>query len=184
LPLTQNDKQEQLSLAVLHAIAAKAGFAFEVTGRILDNWGTDARITVKERLDPQSILTEFTLHFQMKGVKRALTLAAGRFSFSLPIAHYNKLRAADTDGPKYLAVFMMPGDEVDWIECGPEQLVLKRCVRWISLRGAPDPPPRDPTVATPTITVYIPETNVLTPQVLRQLATARSKNEWINYAPA
>ena len=40
------DKQEQLSLAVLHATCDKAGFGFKVSGRIQDNWGWDAEADV------------------------------------------------------------------------------------------------------------------------------------------
>ena len=36
------DIQEQLSVAALHATCARAGFAFETTGRIEDKWGIDA----------------------------------------------------------------------------------------------------------------------------------------------
>ncbi|MBI3463825.1 MAG: hypothetical protein HY000_12330 [Planctomycetes bacterium] len=96
------DKQEQLSLAVLHATCAKAGFGFKITGRIQDNWG--------------------------------------------------------------------------WVHCTPEQLVLRRCLRWMSLRGAEE-------TGQGTITVYLPESHVLTPDALRKLARTRSLEQWIEYNP-
>jgi hypothetical protein len=54
------DKQEQLSLAVLHATCAKAGFAFKILDRIEDKWGWDAEAHVNERLDPASKLTDLS----------------------------------------------------------------------------------------------------------------------------
>ena len=172
------EKQEQLSLAALHATCAKAGFGFKVSGRIQDNWGWDAEADVYERLDAQSVLTDFKIKFQVKATRQELTLGDGRFSFPLEVAHYNRLRAAgQSDAPTYLVVFHMPGGEEEWFHATPEQLVLRRCLRFVSLRAAPE-------TANRTITVYVPERNVLTPEALRGLAKTRSLEQWINYAPA
>lgn len=171
------DKQEQLSLAVLHATCAKAGFGFSITGRIQDNWGWDAEADVYEKLDPESTLWNFKLKFQLKATRQQLTLAQARYSFPMEIAHYNRLRAeAGSDAPTYLVVFQMPADETDWVHCTPEQLVLRRCLRWVSLRGAEE-------VAQGTTTVYLPERHVLTPDALRNLARTRSLEQWIEYNP-
>lgn len=171
------DKQEQLSLAALHAVCAKAGFGYGISGRIQDNWGWDAHADVKEKLDPQSELWDFRIRFQLKATRQDLTLRDGRFSFPLEVAHYNRLRAeAGQDCPTYLVVFHMPGVEGEWLECTPEQLVLRRCLRWVSLRNAPE-------TANETITVYVPERHVLTPDALRDLARSRSLKQWIDYAP-
>jgi len=170
------DKQEQLSLAALHATCAKAGFGYGISGRIQDNWGWDAEATVYEKLDEQSVLTDFKLKFQVKATRQDLALGDGRFSFPLEVAHYNRLRAAGrSDAPTYLVVFHMPGVEGKWFDATPEQLVLRRCLRFVSLRNAPE-------TANQTITVYVPERNVLTPDALRGLAKARSLEQWIDYA--
>ena len=71
----------------------------------------------------------------------------------------------------------MPDAEKDWLSCSAEQLVLRRCLRWTSLRNAPAPE-RD---GQETITVYLPETHVLTPDALRKLARTRSLEQWIDY---
>lgn len=171
------DKQEQLSLAALHAVCAKAGFAYASSGRIQDNWGWDAEASVYERLDENSILTDFKIKFQLKATRQDLTLDDGRFSFPLEVAHYNRLRAAGrSDAPTYLVVFHMPGVESEWLHASPENLILRRCLRFVSLRNAPE-------TANQTITVYVPERNVLTPDALRGLARARSLEQWIDYAP-
>ncbi len=171
------DKQEQLSLAALHATCAKAGFAFGISGRIQDNWGWDAHADVKEKLDDRSELFDFRIRFQVKATRQDLTLRNGRFSFPLEVAHYNRLRAAaGSDCPTYLVVFHMPDGEGEWVSCSPEQLVLRRCLRFVSLRNAPE-------TANETITVYVPERNVLTPDALRGLAKTRSLEQWIDYAP-
>jgi Domain of unknown function (DUF4365) len=171
------DKQEQLSLAALHAVCAKAGFAFGRADRIQDNWGWDAEAAVYERLDSASVLTDFKIKFQLKATRQDLTIADARFSFPLEVAHYNRLRAAGrSDAPTYLVVFHMPGSESEWLDVTPESLILRRCLRFVSLRNAPE-------TANQTITMYVPERNVLTPDALRDLAKTRSLEQWIGYAP-
>ena len=93
----------------------------------------------------------------------------------MEIAHYDRLRrVAGFDAPNYLVVFQMPADENDWVHYTPEQLILRRCLRWISLRGAEH-------VLQESTTVYLPESQLLTPQSLRLLATTRSLEQWIDY---
>jgi hypothetical protein len=171
------DMQEQLSLAVLHATCAKAGFGFSISPRIQDNWGWDAQADVFERMDPASTLVDFGLKFQVKATRQQLTFVDRRYSFPIEVAHYNRLRMAGvSDKPTYLVIFQMPADEHEWVHCTPEQLVLRRCLRWVSLRGAEE-------TAQATITVYLPESHVLTPDALRKLARARSLEQWIDYNP-
>lgn len=169
------DKQEQLSLAVLHATCAKAGFAFQISERIQDNWGWDAMAHVREKLDPESTLWDFNMKFQLKATRQQLTLAERRYSFPVEAPQYNRLRvAAGSDAPTYLLVFQMPGDEAECLDVTPEQLVLRRCLRWVSLRGAEE-------ITQGTKTVYFPEAQVLTPEALRKLARVRSLEQWIEY---
>ena len=175
------DRQEQLSLAALHATAARAGFAFSISGRILDNWGRDCTIHIKERLHPLSTLTEFDLKVQAKATRQELTHADGRFSFPLDRRHYDDLREATGRSlPVYLVVFHMPHDEGQWVECSPEQITLRECLRWVSLHKA------EPTTGG-SKTVYIPETQILTPDALRELATYHSifrpEEQWPRYDP-
>jgi hypothetical protein len=93
----------------------------------------------------------------------------------MEIAHYDRLRSvAGSDAPNYLVVFQMPEDENEWVHFTPEELILRRCLRWISLRGAAP-------VSQGSTTVYLPESHHLTPESLRRLATTRSREQWINY---
>jgi hypothetical protein len=176
--MTPTDQQEQLSLAVLHATCAKAGFGFHASGRIQDNWGWDAHADVKERMETTSALYNFRLRFQLKATRQQLTFANNRYSFPLEVKHYKEFRAAaGCDSPIYLAVLQMPHEEAEWVSCTPEQLVLRRCLRWVSLRNAPAPERADQE----SITVYLPERHVLTPEALRKLAKTRSHEQWIDY---
>jgi len=71
----------------------------------------------------------------------------------------------------------MPQEEHEWFSCSADELILRRCLRWVSLRNAPAPAKADQG----TITVYLPEKQVLTPEALRKLARKRSLEQWIDY---
>ncbi len=172
--LTENNIKAELSYAYLHAVAARAGLACVATDRHADGAGVDAVIRAKERFDSASLLTEFTLEIQLKATSRQLPLNDGRYSFRMEMGHYDKLRSTDVAAPRYLAVLMMPVPDAQWLEVTAEQLICRRCVRWVSLRDAS-------AVEQDTVTVYVPETNVLTPEALRELASMASKQEWIGY---
>jgi len=173
--LTTNNIKAELSYAVLHAVAAKAGFSCEEGGRHADGMGIDAVVRAKERFSDESVLTEFSLDFQLKATSEQLLLQSGRYSFALKAKHYEKLRTTSADVQRVLAVLMMPENEAEWLEKSPESLICRRCLRWMSLRGAP-------AGNDSSTTVYIPEVQVLTPDALRELASKRSREEWITYA--
>ena len=120
----------------------------------------------------------FAVFIKLKATRQQLTYSTGRYSFPLEIKHYNQFRLeAGYDSPIYLVVFQMPQSEDEWLSCSPEQLVLRRCLRWVSLRSAPAPERADQE----TITVYLPEKQVLTPEALRKLARTRSLEQWLDY---
>lgn len=172
--LSNNDVKAELSYAYLHAVAARAGFGCECAGRHTDSAGVDAMIRIKDRLDPDSSLTEFTLEIQLKATSQQLVHNNSAFSFPIRTAHYDKLRGTDIASPRYLAVLMMPENDAEWLHSNAEELICRRCVRWVSLRNAPE-------VTQGSITVYVPEQNVLNPAALRELARKASKIEWIDY---
>ena len=172
--LSTNDIKAELSYAVLHAVAARAGFSCENGGRHADGMGIDAVVRIKERFEDDSTLTEFSLDVQLKATSTPLTHNNGRYSFALKAPHYNKLRTTSADVQRLLMVLMLPEDENEWLEKSPESLVCRRCLRWISLRGAPEGNETS-------TTVYIPEGQVVTPDALRELAAIRSREEWITH---
>jgi hypothetical protein len=56
----------------------------------------------------------------------------------------------------------MPEDEALWLDQSPEELTLRHCAYWLSLKGYP------PTPNTTTVRVSIPLANVFSP-VLRDI---------------
>jgi hypothetical protein len=172
--VTENDVKSELSYAILHAIAAQAGFSCEYGNRHADNMGIDATIRVKERFTDQDTFTEFAISFQLKATSQDLPLNDGLMSFRLAIDHYDKLRTTELDAPRYLALLRMPADRAEWLALSGTQMVCKRSLFWLSLRTAP-------ALDQDSATVYVPEANVLTPTALRTLAARRARDEWVDY---
>ncbi|MFM9961551.1 MAG: DUF4365 domain-containing protein [Planctomycetaceae bacterium] len=177
MPLSENNIKAELSYAYLHAVAARAGFACEMSGRHSDNAGVDATIRVlEERLAPASVHTQFPFDVQLKATSQKPTLEAGRYSFWLEdVKRYDKLRRRSGPFPTLLAVLFLPEDTTTWLEQSEEALIARRCVYWTSLWDAP---------ATETATgktIYLPQANVLSVEGLRAVARRLSCKEELTY---
>ncbi|MGL4555764.1 MAG: DUF4365 domain-containing protein [Gemmataceae bacterium] len=169
--LTENNIKAELSYAYLHAVASRAGFGCEVAGRMSDGAGVDALVRFKERLAPDAVLTESVIEVQLKATSEPAVLHHGRCSFFLRRDHYDKLRAADIGLRRFLVVFFLPESADDWLGHSADQLLLKRCAYWCSLRGAGE------TANKSGQTVYLPHDNAFSVAGLRGLMTRVSRNE-------
>ena len=130
--LSPNDIKEQLSLAYVHAVAARAGFATEHIR--VDRDSVDVQIRSRGRLTPTGLLSPM-LDVQLKA--HALETPSGEtFPFDLTIKNYNDLSARCVV-PKILVVLLLPIVEEEWVRCSADALVLKRSAYWMSLRDYP-----------------------------------------------
>ena len=175
--LSENNIKSELSYAYLHAVAARAGMGCDVAGRHTDGDGVDATLRVRERLAPDSTLLNFAVDVQLKATSRAPVLQAGRYSHTLTVPHYDRLRIQEVNPPRLLFVLFLPGDPGRWLTHSEQELITRRCAYWVSLWGAPA------SGNTGAQTVYIPEVNVLSADTLRTLMTRLSREERIAYAP-
>jgi hypothetical protein len=175
--LTDANIEAELSYAYLHAVASRGGFACEWTSRHLDSAGVDAVICEDgRRLAPDSVLTSFEVHVQLKATYQKSALRDGRFSFSdLTVKQYDKLRNKHISSPRILVVLYLPENPSEWLGHSEDSLICKRCDYWVSLRSAPDSVNREYQ------TVYIPRRQVLSVEGLRELMTRFSRREWIDY---
>jgi hypothetical protein len=174
--LTTPNIMAELSYAYLHAVASRAGFSCEYRNRHLDGAGVDATISEDgRRLAEDSVLTSFSVDIQLKATHQELTEQGGRFSFSLPVGQYDKLRREDVASPRLLVILRLPVHEQEWLQISPEALVAKRCAYWVSLRGAAT------SSNTTSQTIYVPSENLLSPQGLTALMARFSRLEVIRY---
>ncbi len=169
--LTENNIEAELSYAYLHAIAAKAGFGCKVGDRHDDGAGVDAIIRFKERLAPDVVFTESVVEIQLKATTTQPKLRNERWPFFLRRKHYDKLRVSDIGLRRFLVVLFLPENADEWLAHTADQLLLKRCAYWCSLRGAAD------TGNETGQTVYLPQTNVVSVSGLRDLMTRVARNE-------
>lgn len=174
--LSVQNIESELSYAYLHALASRAGFACGYTTRHLDGAGVDAVISEdNRRLSPDSQLFSFDVHVQLKATTQIPVEQRGRFSFSLKIPQYNRLRNTNVNSPRILVVLYLPPEEVDWLSHSEEYLVSRRCAYWVSLRNAPESQNAEYQ------TVYVPRNQVLSISSLTELMTRFSRREEINY---
>jgi hypothetical protein len=174
--LTEQNIEAELSYAYLHAIAVMCGFSCSYTHRHLDDVGVDAQIDEDGRqLAADSIHTSFALHVQLKATRVPPVEQTGRFSFSLPLHRYNRLRTTRLATPRIMVVLFLPADPTEWLRHSEVALVAKRCAYWVILRGAPASENAGHQ------TVYIPRTQILSIESLTQIMTRCSRDEEITY---
>ena len=160
--LTVPDQKEQLSLVYVKALAARAGFATSVPEPDRDS--VDLRIQASGPRRP-------ALDLQLKATAALDEPQAGFLRFPLKIKNYDDLRV-ETQTPRLLVVFELPTDEAHWMTVTAEELVLRRRAYWLSLQqGFPE------SAGQQTVTVRIPEHNVLDIKALQELMERSRKGE-------
>ncbi len=174
--LTEQNIEAELSYAYLHAVATRGGFGCSSASRHLDDVSVDAQIHEDGRmLAGDSIHASFALHVQLKATRVLPVEQNGRFSFSLPIHRYNRLRETRLVIPRIMVVLYLPPDPAEWLRHSEDALIAKRCAYWVSLRGAPASENAGHQ------TVYIPRTQMLSIESLTEIMTRCSRDEEINY---
>jgi hypothetical protein len=81
----------------------------------------------------------------------------------LSVVNYDDLRDPSPPVARILIVFVMPEDEILWLSQSPEELILRHCAYWLSLRGWPA------TTNTATFRVPVPLGNLFSPRALQDL---------------
>ena len=94
-----------------------------------------------------------------------------RLVYPLPRKNYDDLRATDLLVPRLLIVVLVPEAEDEWLRHSTDELSLRRCGYWVSLRGASE------TKNTSTVTVELPLANVWDVPGLRRLMERAARKE-------
>ncbi len=165
--LTSNQIESELSLAYLLAVAAKAAFAVDMPR--IDADSIDAIISAKGKLAPDGKVSP-RIEVQLKATINWHINEQGNIPYQIPIKNYNDLRA-DTVVPRLLVVLCLPKEEENWLNHTPEALLIRQCAYYLNLNGLQD------SVALEKPTVYLPETNKLSPEALKVLMLKASKME-------
>jgi hypothetical protein len=165
--LTRSHRQEALSKAYVRAVAAHAGLAVSEPE---SDYGIDMSLRAitlrgKRRRDlgPQ-------LDLQLKSTTRA-AVGDAHLSYDLEVVNYDDLREPEVQAARILVVLVMPNDEGQWLSQSHEELALRHCAYWLSLKGYP------PTQSTTTVRVSIPLANVFSVAALQKIMERLRKGE-------
>lgn len=161
--------ESELSYAYLHAVASHAGMACSVSGKHEDNNGIDATVTAWGPFESGGYLSEVTIKVQLKATIAAPAKDGPGLSYLLKgITRYDDLRTETVSIARILVVLFLPADAKMWLEHSSEQLALRRCAYWQSLRGAPA------TTNESGVTVNLPINQEFNAQALKKLAARLS----------
>lgn len=168
--------ESELSYAYLHAVASKAGMACNAGVRHEDNNGIDATLTAWGPFNNGGYLTEVDIKVQLKATIAVPADDGANLSYFLSgVSRYNDLRTPTVNAARILVVLFLPADAQDWLNHSEEELALRKCAYWQSLRGAPA------TTNGSGATVHLPKTQMFTPQALTDLAARLSRPDFPVY---
>lgn len=151
-----NTQKSRFSLAHIEAVAAHAGFQVEevkvdldsVDGTLKADFGRRPRIEFQAKATARDVVRDNHIHFP------------------LPVKNYNDLRL-EAINPRILIVAILPQELEDWVNQTDEELCLRHCSYWMSLREEPPTSNRD------NITVHLPLGNVFnSPQLVDMMQRA------------
>lgn len=156
--MTREDRQEALSLAYVHAVAAACGMTHSARAK---DYGID--LTLHEVLKENERFGESGrgLDLQLKSTTSAVETKTA-FGFDLAVRAYDILRA-ETDRTRLLVVLMLPRDEGEWLRQTRAKLELRKAAYWLSLRGRPAVKNRS------SVRVSVPKRNLFTPGAVRAI---------------
>ena len=76
---------------------------------------------------------------------------------------------------RILVVMFLPPEMEHWLNITEEELMLKKCAYWVSLRGASE------STNDKGQTIYIPQNQIFNSNSLKNIFAARSRNESLIY---
>jgi hypothetical protein len=163
--LPQNQRQEALSRAYVRAIAAQAGMICVETTQ---DFGIDLFLRDVQRHGSSYRDTGPQIDVQLKSTVRA-EVSETEVIYDLEVRAYDLLRRTARDRPRLLVVLVLPEDEAQWLSQSVEELTLRRCAYWLSLRGA------EPTANQSTVRVTLPRANVFSVEAVQTMMMTLSK---------
>lgn len=151
-----NTQKEEFSFAYIHAVASAAGYSFQIASRALDFDGIDAILAGSGG----GIIRYPRLELQVKCTSMPV-LGDEFIRYVLELKNYNELRVENVQTPRLLVVVFVPENLDSWLHQSQDELCMRHCGYWLSLRGQPA------TQNQTSITVYIPRQNIFNVSALK-----------------
>src|SRR5438552_8976744 len=118
--MTENEQKQQLSVAYVHEVASRAGYACQVV--LVDHDSVDVELAARGRVHQQSVLMSPKLQVQLKATSQDV-LKADHVAFPLSRKNYDELRVA-TMCPRLLVVLLLPANPEEWLEQTEERMIM------------------------------------------------------------
>ncbi len=154
-----NQQKEQFSYAYIYAVAASAGYSFQIAARPLDFDGID--IILAGGIG-SGIIRYPRLELQVKCTSRDV-IGQEAIRYPLEVKNYNDLKVENIQTPRLLILVVVPDNLDNWLIQSQQELCLKYCGYWVSLRG------QSPTQNQTTVTISIPKQNIFNVKALTTL---------------
>src|SRR5438874_4721373 len=123
-------RKEQFGRAYVRAVASVAGFS--VYEPDVDDDSVDLGLASR---GAEGTTRAPRLEMQLKSTSVQDVLEDEHLRFPLPVKNYNDLRPENLLVPRILVVALLPAEMEDWLTQNEEQLAMRRCAYWLSLRG-------------------------------------------------
>lgn len=141
--MDENMQKSRFSLAYIEAVASRAGQAVEeikvdfdsVDGTFVSDFGRRPRVEFQAKATSRDVVRGDSIHFP------------------LSIKNYEDLRL-DAINPRILIVLLMPDHIEDWLSQTSDELLMRHCAYWMSLRGEPE------STNSSSVTVQVPLANI------------------------
>lgn len=129
--MIRNHRQEGLCRAYVQAVAAFCGMSVSAPS---PDYGIDLTLNDIVTVGGQWIESGYKLDVQAKSTTLA-GLDSGHVRYDLEMGSYNTLRYAEAPSPRILVVLVLPAKEEEWLSLTEDELRLRRCAYWMSLKG-------------------------------------------------
>jgi hypothetical protein len=156
--MTPEQRQEEISKAYVHAIAAARSFSIAKWSQ--DHGGIDTSIRADHPVGTGH-LAKAAVDLQLKATTQQTVLRKRHVAWRLDLAHYDSLRRAAST-PHLLVVLVLPPQLDQQIEHTVNELLLRKCAWWVNMTGKPAGKPNK----SAQVTVQLPLTNVFSPAQL------------------
>ncbi len=165
--MTDNERKQQFSIAYVHAVAARAGYACQAT--LVDDDSVDVTIGARGWIHTQAVVRSPRIEVQLKATAQDV-LSPTTVQFPLPVKNYDELRQP-TAIPRILVVLRVPDALIQWLDQSEDRMLMRHAAYWHSLAGMKD------TTNTTSVTIELPRVNLLTPDSLTSLMERASRKE-------
>lgn len=159
MPITEQHRKEDLGQAYVRAVIAKAGFNY---GKDDHDYGIDGTIKEVTNIKGRFFPSGAGICYQLKS-SCDVQFQDDVVIYDLESKNYNDLVADTLTFPIILILFVLPKSEDEWLSVTENEMIIRRCAWWYSLKGRPS------TNNSATKRIQIPRNQIFSPESLIEL---------------